>query len=170
MKRLFFFLLLSCATAQSNLPEKSSGTPSGRYEIVGSPLVSALTFKLDKFSGRIWQLVVNKEGVHGWDLIPVVGLSNVTDGEPIEPDLDTFPGTWQEYRAALTRFRTQYRDWVAAEASRGVRSTARFQIFMSGIKAANSFLIDCSNGDVWLFTSHNDGKTGQWQPMPDNRR
>jgi hypothetical protein len=60
------------------LPDRSAVPSNGRYEIVQSPVLTRLTFKLDRFTGNNWQLVVGTDGVYSWQPTPVEGLSSVS--------------------------------------------------------------------------------------------
>lgn len=68
-------LLLGSMTAEDIVVHEKSATPtSGRYEIVESPLLARLAFKLDKFTGSIWQLVIDKKSELKWEPMAVHGL------------------------------------------------------------------------------------------------
>ncbi|MBF0631963.1 MAG: hypothetical protein HQL89_13360 [Magnetococcales bacterium] len=45
-----------------------------RFEILQSQLAARWTFRLDRYSGRIWQLVITSDGDSTWEEMPVMGL------------------------------------------------------------------------------------------------
>jgi len=50
--------------------------PAGaRFEIVQSELAAKWTFKLDRFTGRVYQLVKTKDGDPAWEETEVIGRS-----------------------------------------------------------------------------------------------
>jgi hypothetical protein len=75
-----FAIILSLACFGVSLLQAEVSTPahqsttapiSGRYEIVQSPLAAKWTFKLDKYSGRIWQLVRTPDDENAWEEMAV---------------------------------------------------------------------------------------------------
>jgi hypothetical protein len=56
----------------SDAPAKSD-----RFQMVQSPMMARLTFKLDSYTGEIWQLVVDKRGVPKWEPVPVLSFEKV---------------------------------------------------------------------------------------------
>lgn len=52
----------------------TSPVPGGRFEIVQSPLAAKWTFRLDRYTGRVWQLVKTKEDDNSWEEMPVENL------------------------------------------------------------------------------------------------
>lgn len=83
MKLLFLALLYTASALAGDDPvhERSSPPPGARYEIVQSPMLAGLTFRLDRFFGHIAQLVTDKDGGLGWESTPVRGL-RALDGNP----------------------------------------------------------------------------------------
>jgi hypothetical protein len=62
--------------------DRSTAPPNGRYEIVESPVLARLTFKLDRYAGRVWQLVVDKEDRFLWEPMQVQGMPAVATQAP----------------------------------------------------------------------------------------
>lgn len=72
-------LILMCApsAAQESAVSLSSTVPaSARFEIVQSPLLAKLTFRLDRVTGDTWQFVSKKKGDFTWQPIERIGLPN----------------------------------------------------------------------------------------------
>jgi len=71
----------NCCLAQQDatpIHVESTAPADSRYEIVQSTLVARLTFKLDKQTGHVSQLVHDSGGDETWELMPVVGLPAVS--------------------------------------------------------------------------------------------
>lgn len=67
-------LLVSCSLADvDSATHDRTSSPGGRYEIVQSPLAAKWTFRLGRFTGRIWQLVDARDA-RTWQLTPVETL------------------------------------------------------------------------------------------------
>jgi hypothetical protein len=60
--------------------QQTSPLPNSRFEVIQSPLAAKWTFRLDRYSGRIWQLVRTKDGDNMWEEMPVIGRPNLTTG------------------------------------------------------------------------------------------
>lgn len=45
--------------------------PNARYEVVQSTLAARLTFRLDRFTGRVWQIVRTKDDDTAWEEMQV---------------------------------------------------------------------------------------------------
>jgi hypothetical protein len=74
-----------CASADDfvAIPDSSTISPSDRYEIVQSQITAKWTFRLDRFCGKVSQLVSNSDGDDIWQHMEIVGLPNCqTDGKP----------------------------------------------------------------------------------------
>jgi hypothetical protein len=119
MKHLIPIMLLiifavSGAGAQADqAPERTSIAPSARFEIVQSELAARWTFRLDKFCGRVSQLVSTSDDELTWEDMPV--------------------------------------------AQRPVcATTARFQIFTSGLAARHTFMVDTQTGKTWQLETSGD--------------
>lgn len=75
----------STASAQSDISDihQSTTTPTdARFEIVQSQLAAKWTFRLDRYKGRIYQLVRTQEGGLTWEIMVVQGLPNVSPTRP----------------------------------------------------------------------------------------
>ena len=60
----------SLAIAQESpkpVHQQTSVPPNARFEVVQSTLVARLTFRLDRFTGRVWQLVRTKADDNAWE-------------------------------------------------------------------------------------------------------
>ncbi len=66
----------------------TSPVPSGRFEILQSPRAARLTFRLDRYSGRISQLVATKSDGLAWEDTPVVDGPKVA--APTRPRFQMF--------------------------------------------------------------------------------
>lgn len=141
MKRKILFavtcLILSAYAKADDFPSYShqftSPPPAARFEIVQSQLAAKWTFRLDRYSGRIWQLVKTSDDDDTWEEMPVIGL---TKGQGA--------------------------------------ARPHFQIFMSGLAARYTFMIDNDTGKTWIVvTDKHKAKDGTeyeittWQPFAD---
>lgn len=54
--------------------QQTSTNPGARFEILQSPLAARWTFRLDRFNGRVWQLVRTKDDENIWDEMLVLDL------------------------------------------------------------------------------------------------
>lgn len=78
----FIALSSSCCWAQETAspPHQSTTSPSGaRFELIQSPLAAKWTFKLDRFAGRVWQLVRTKDDENAWEEMPVAASIPLAD-------------------------------------------------------------------------------------------
>ena len=82
---------LTCAcipvvvAAQSDVKVHGFSTqpPDGRFEIVQSPLAAKWTFRLDRHTGQVDQLVSSLFGGVAWQEMPAIGLPKTTNvGDP----------------------------------------------------------------------------------------
>ena len=86
MKNLTLLLVLILLPAQQLYAQRSetlqrtqtAAPVTARFEIVQSPISSGLTFRLDKYTGRVWQLVKTKDDF-AWQSMPAVDLPQSTD-------------------------------------------------------------------------------------------
>ena len=62
--------------------EKSTAPKDATFEIVQSTLAAKLTFRLNRVTGKIWQLVQNEDGELSWAPVPVVALYRVPASSP----------------------------------------------------------------------------------------
>jgi hypothetical protein len=57
-------------------PHQNTSPPSAaRFEILQSSLAAKWTFRLDRYSGRVWQLVKTNDDDNTWEEMPIVGLA-----------------------------------------------------------------------------------------------
>ena len=66
----FAFIAVSTVATGEDFPspshQQTSPNVGARFEILQSPLIARLTFRLDRFSGRVWQLVKTKDDDNKW--------------------------------------------------------------------------------------------------------
>ena len=74
---LISLALPSAYSQDSHSPshQLTSPVPGARYEVVQSPLAARWTFRLDRYTGKVWQLVKTKDDDNTWESMPVIGLS-----------------------------------------------------------------------------------------------
>lgn len=111
--------------AQENAVNLSSTVPEyARFEVVQSPLLAKLAFRLDRFNGDTWQFVSKKKG----------GF------------------TWQRLERTILPGDTK------------VPGKVNYQIFLSGLRAQVTILINTNTGASWYIAE--DPKEGVfWSPM-----
>jgi len=72
---LLLFIAISLLPSQASAseidvniksPQQTSAPINARYEILQSTLAAKFTFKLDRFTGRIWELVQTKNNEYTW--------------------------------------------------------------------------------------------------------
>jgi len=96
----------------NNIHQTTSPVPNAHYEIVVSSWMRKLTFRLDRYNGRVWMKVVDTKDNKLWQAMYV-------EDHP-----------WS------------------------TKSThAHFQIFLSGVFASDTYLIDTDSGKVWMVVS-----------------
>jgi hypothetical protein len=77
---VFFGLHGQDTDAGSLIPHVQSAAPAdARYEIVQSHLAATFTFKLDKYAGRVWELVHDAQGKLNWQVLPVLEGPKITN-------------------------------------------------------------------------------------------
>ena len=80
-----FALVVLCgnAAAQDAKPahQFTSPVPGARFEIIQSPLAAKWTFRLDRHTGKVWQLVKTKDDDNSWEEMPVMDLPKIA-GQP----------------------------------------------------------------------------------------
>ena len=121
------FVLAGSASPQSIAARVHQSTPQpreGRFAIVQSPLAARWTFRLDRYTGNVDQLVKIRFGGVTWQKMSVLDL----------PDTS------------------------------GTRK-ARFVVFTSGLRARDTFLMDCQTGKTWILTTGPRDILG-WIPFP----
>jgi hypothetical protein len=106
------FLLLLCgdglAQQTSDIHQHTTPPAGARFEIVQSELAAKWTFRLDRFTGHVAQLVKTDDDDNTWAEMTVLNLPPVK--APLHP---------------------------------------RFQLFVSGLAAKFTFLIDTETGTTW---------------------
>lgn len=70
---------LLCQDFPSPAHQQTSPVPGARFEIVQSPLAAKWSFRLDRYSGRVCQLVKTRSGGTAWEEMLVIDLP------PIKP-------------------------------------------------------------------------------------
>ena len=65
-----FFLTLSMNIYAQEASSVSTSQLGGRYEIIQSPLARRYTFKLDKYTGNVWQYVISIDNNMTWEFVP----------------------------------------------------------------------------------------------------
>lgn len=115
----------SLGGAQDSTPSASSTVPaSARFEIVQSPLLAKLAFRLDRYTGETWQFVKDTKGGYGWQRVQKIDVPNDVK----------------------------------------VPDRVNYQIFMSGILAQVTLLINTNTGVSWYIAE--DPRQGIfWSPM-----
>lgn len=116
--------------------------PNARFEIVQSELTAKWTFRLDRFTGHVCQLVsIN---------------SDAKEGETVTPAGNV---TWQDMP-------------VIGIGLLEKPTRAHFQVFTSGIAAIHTYLIDTDTGKTWVLVKdqkkRDDGteyEVNLWQPF-----
>jgi hypothetical protein len=51
--------------------QRSTSIAEARFDVVQSPLAQSFTFRLDRFTGRVWQLTSVRGGLWEWEETPV---------------------------------------------------------------------------------------------------
>ena len=77
-----FFFCLSVKAEQSTGNISTSQT-GGRYEIVQSPFLRKCLFKLDKYTGKVYQYIIDSEKRGKWERVVVLLESEPKDKERI---------------------------------------------------------------------------------------
>ncbi|MHA6786165.1 hypothetical protein ACWA6H_00465 [Pseudomonas bijieensis] len=70
-------LLAVAQDAAPSIHQKTTTPENARFEIVHSPLAAKWTFRLDRYTGNIGQLVKTASGGSAWDSMTVIGLPKV---------------------------------------------------------------------------------------------
>lgn len=79
MYRFFVIVcfLLTSIGSMAQLDTRTSVSTSqigGRYEIIQSPIARKFTFKLDKFGGYVWQLVMADDNTFAWQPVAILNM------------------------------------------------------------------------------------------------
>lgn len=70
-----------CLAEQAAPPHQSTTLPQGaRFEIVQSSIAARWTFRLDRYSGRIWQLVKTQDDENAWEETAVAAFIPIVNG------------------------------------------------------------------------------------------
>jgi hypothetical protein len=74
-------IVASALVAQqtSDIHQQTTSPPNARFEIVQSELAAKWTFRLDRFTGSVAQLVSTKDNDNAWEEMEIEGL------EPVKP-------------------------------------------------------------------------------------
>ena len=79
--RLFLFVLCASASTAFALDaatHQMTTLPSdARHEIVQSPLAAQWTFRLDRYTGQVYQLVKTANDDFAWQPMPIVGYYDI---------------------------------------------------------------------------------------------
>lgn len=84
MKKSILVLLILVAARSANAqgadpsPSQTSAPATSRFEIIQSPLAAKWTFLLDKYTGRVQQLLKTKDDGTAWESMIAVGLPKAT--------------------------------------------------------------------------------------------
>jgi hypothetical protein len=114
------------ASAQADHQTSLSSTvpDAARFEVVQSPMLAKLTFRLDRFTGETWLFVTTKDNSYAWERVNKIPLPDDTK----------------------------------------VPEKVNYQIFLSGIRAQVTVLVNINTGASWYVAE--DPKTGVfWSPM-----
>lgn len=122
---LFVFCCSPLFAADGDTTHQSTTVPdSARFEVVQSPLLAKLAFRLDRYTGETWQFVSTQDNSYAWQRIKRIALPNDT-------------------KAA---------------------GKVNYQIFLSGIRAQVTILMNTTTGASWYIAE--DPKEGVfWSPM-----
>jgi hypothetical protein len=87
---LFLVLFLAFSlpgTAADIAPshQQTSSVPGARFEVLQSTLAAKWTFRLDRYTGRVWHLVRTNDDDNVWEEMPVMDL-NVQASLPLARD------------------------------------------------------------------------------------
>ena len=78
MKQIILFIVLCFFSLTSSAIEThqavKTSTEGGRYEIVQSEIARKYFFKLDKYTGDVYMLVLKSDGDVTWEKMQVIGL------------------------------------------------------------------------------------------------
>ncbi len=132
------------AQEPSNIHQHTTPPPNARFEIIQSELTAMWTFRLDRFTGHICQLVAIDTGAK--------------EGESVRPNGNV---TWEDMPVVgIGRVENPTR--------------AHFQIFTSGLAAIHTYLIDTDTGKMWVLVKgqrkRDDGtkyEVNLWQPFAE---
>lgn len=79
---------ISPALAELRVHQSTTSPSDARFQIIQSPLAVRWTFRLDRYTGRVYQLVKTKRNGLAWQRMPVVG--NPQSSKPMKPKFVLF--------------------------------------------------------------------------------
>jgi hypothetical protein len=134
---LRYYLLLALLLAtflargqESPINNQTVPPPNAKFEIIQAQTAVKWTFRLDRLTGEVWQLVKTKTGGNAWESMRGVDAHQTASAHP------------------------------------------HFQIFLSGLAAKCSFLIDTDSGNTWTLTTLADDSGKEvdnvWKPFETN--
>ena len=85
MKHLALIVMVVAALAvpavaqqqPSDIHQQTAAPPNARFEIIQSELAAKWTFRLDRYTGRVAQLVRTKDDDNAWEQMEAIGLPSV---------------------------------------------------------------------------------------------
>lgn len=89
MKKILICLFLCfslCVSAGDNYPSVKTSIDSGRFEIIQSPILRKLTFKLDKYTGKTYQLVKTSNNNVTWEIVEWLGYDDEASFQQNNPN------------------------------------------------------------------------------------
>lgn len=141
---MLIFGTILLAQEPTDIHQHTTPPPNARFEIVQSELTAKWTFRLDRFTGHVAQLVAVN--------------TDAKEGESVRPNGSV---TWEDMSVIGIG--------LAEKPTR-----AHFQIFTSGIAAIHTFLIDTDTGKTWVLVKgqmkRDDGtecEVNLWQPFEE---
>ena len=72
---IFYSSLVFGADSGVTIHQATSSPSGARFEIIQSTLAARWTFRLDRFTGRVWQLVRTSDDENAWQEMEVSGLT-----------------------------------------------------------------------------------------------
>lgn len=75
----FIFISLGAMAQIEKHPSVSTSQTGGRFEIIQSPIARRLTFRLDKYTGEVFQYVLGKDDKPLWEKVSNPWLSLILD-------------------------------------------------------------------------------------------
>lgn len=122
---LFALSVYPLSAQEQNALSVASPIPdSARFLLIQSPILAKLTFRVDRFTGDTWQLVITPEGNFTWQQIKRISL----------PDDEKIFGR------------------------------VNYQIFLSGMLAKITVLMNTNTGASWHITEDSAGGIF-WNPL-----
>jgi hypothetical protein len=109
------FVFIGAAFAESdvsNIHQMTTSPPDARFEIIQSQLAAKWTFRLDRYSGNVHQLVKTKSGGNAWEQMPIQGLPKIPN--PSKPRFTIFTSGLAARHTFLMDSSTG-RTWIVTE-------------------------------------------------------